>query len=396
MTNDCWEFELPTRVQFGRDRLEQLGKTAAQYGKSALLVGYVDRTGLEKTYARAEESLSRAGVGVTRFYEVPPDPDAQLGQRGAREAAAAGVDVVVGLGGGSAIDCAKGIAALVKMGGELWEYAGSNPNGKTITDSLPVIAVPTTSGTGSEVSPVAVFTHYGVGSQEGIPLKASVNGPAVRPKVALVDPNLTVGSPPRLTAVCGADALAHAIESCMSTRANPMSMALATRAIVLVSKNLARAVEAPDDPQPREPLALASMLAGAAFGSSGVVLPHAIGQALGSVMHIPHGEAVAIGTPPNLRFNAECCESLYCQLAHYCGIDGQTRQQRAAAFVDHVVGLLKQIGLPDRVDAGQRDRVELAEELVVNAYESTAVPIRLNPRQVDRAALKSIFLEILS
>lgn len=396
MSSDHWDFELPTQVQFGRNRLAQLGTAAAKYGNSALLVGYADQTGLEETYARAEKVLSLAGVAVTPFYEVPPDPVAELGQAGARQAAVAGVDLVIGLGGGSVIDCAKGIAALVKMGGELWDYAGSNPTGKTITDSLPVIAVPTTSGTGSEVSPVAVFTHHGVGSQEGIPLKASVNGPALRPKVALVDPDLSVGSPPRLTAVCGADALAHAIESCMSTKANPMSMALATRAIVLITKNLVQAVENPNDPEPREALALGSMLAGAAFGSAGVVLPHAIGQALGSLMHIPHGEAVAIGTPPNLRFNAECCQDLYCQLAHYCGTGGDTPQERSDGFVEYVIGLLKQIGLPGRVDPGEQDRDALAEKLTVNAYESTAVPIRLNPREVDHATLKSIFLEILS
>ncbi len=394
MSNN-WDFEIPTKIQFGRGRLAQLGKIAAQFGKSAMLVGYANRTGLEKTYERAEKVLARAGIDVTKFYEVPPDPDAELGQEGARQAKAAGVDMVIGLGGGSAIDCGKGIAALVKMEGKLWEYAGSNPDGKLITDSLPVIAVPTTSGTGSEVTPVAVFTHHGVGSQEGIALKASINGPAVRPTVALVDPDLTIGAPPRLTAVCGADALAHAIEACMSTKANPMSMALATRAIVLLSKNLLQAVEDPNDPEPREALALGSMLAGTAFGNVGVVLPHAIGQALGSLLHIPHGEAVAIGTPPNLRYNAEVCQGLYRQLAHYCGTGGDTPEERADGFVNHIIELFKKLGLPDRVDPGEHDREELAEKLTINAYESTAVPIRLSPRPVDHETLKGMFLEIL-
>ena len=152
------------------------------------------------------------------------------------------------------IDAAKGIAALAKMGGRPWDYAGSNENFRPITDSLPAVAVPTTSGTGSEVTGVAVFNHHDIGSLRGCPLKASIAGPAVYPKVALVDPDLTVGSPARLTAACGADALGHALEACMSRLANPISSALAGRAVGLIVENLRHAVENPDDREPRRPL----------------------------------------------------------------------------------------------------------------------------------------------
>jgi alcohol dehydrogenase class IV len=364
-----WEFQLPTRVQFGRGGLRKLGEVAKELGGSALLVGYRDRTGLEETYARAHRALEGAGN--------------------------VGADLVIGLGGGSVIDAAKGVAALAKMGGALWDYTGANPNGRAASDSLPLVAVPTTAGTGTEVSAVAVFTHFGRSSVADMPLKASVSGPAIRPKVALVDPDLAVGSPPALTAACGADALGHAIEACMSRRANPISSTLAGRAVGLIMRNLPSAVAAPDDPEPREPLALAATLAGAAFGVAGVVVPHAIAQALGGLLHVPHGLGVAVGTPLSLHYNAERCVEQYCELADCCGLAADSREEKAARFVDCVVELLGSIGIPDRVDVPPDAPDDLIDRLVRNAYESTPVPIQLTPRKVDEAALRAMFEEVV-
>ena len=390
-----WEFRLPTRIQFGRGGFRRLGQTAREFGAKAVLVGYRDRTGLEAVYDRAVELLEAAGVSVIPYFEVPPDPDAELVQAGARMAQAAGVDLAVGLGGGSAIDAAKGIAALVRMGGSLWDYTGANKDARPITDALPLLAVPTTAGTGTEVSRVAVFTHHGVGSTPGVPIKASVSGPAVRPEVALVDPDLAVGSPASLTAACGADALGHAIEACMSRKANPVSSTLAGRAVGLIVQNLVRAVDNPDDPQPREPLALASTLAGAAFGAAGVVVPHAISQALGGVMHVPHGLGVALGTPVSLRFNAGQCAEQYCEMAAFCGIVAGSPEQRAEQFVERIESLLESAGLPRKIEPPADAPADLMEILVRNAFESTAVPITLNPRKIDEAAMREMFEQIV-
>ena len=390
-----WDFQLPTRVEFGRGGLNRLGEVAREFGSSVLLVGYRDQTGLDAVYARAHKRLTEAGLTVVSFDEVPPDPNAELGSEGARLAAEAGVDVVVGLGGGSVIDAAKGIAVVVKMGGSLWDYTGANPKCRPVTESLPLLAVPTTAGTGTEVSGVAVFTHHGVGSVPGVALKASISGPAIRPKVALVDPDLAVGSPPSLTAACGADALGHAIEAVMSRRANPISSALAGRAVRLIVENLARAVENPDDPEPREPLALGSTLAGAAFGSAGVVVPHAISQALGGLLHVPHGVGVAIGTPLSLRFNAQECVDVYAELARDCGITADSRERAATAFVDRIIGLLESLGLPNKIEVPDDAPDDLLEKLVRNAFDSTPVPIKLNPRKIDEAVMRELFEELL-
>ncbi|MFH1924577.1 MAG: iron-containing alcohol dehydrogenase [Planctomycetota bacterium] len=390
-----WMFQLPTRIEFGRGGLRKLGEIAGEFGKSAFLVGYDDRAGLEATYARATQALRDAGMTVTEFFHVPPDPEAELALEGARRLKHAGADVVIGLGGGSVIDAAKGIAALARMEGNLWDYTGANPSGRPITDAAPLVAVPTTAGTGTEVSAVAVFTHHGVASTADMPLKASVSGPAIRPKVALVDPDLAVGSPPGLTAACGADALGHAIEACMSRKANPISSTLAGRAVGLIVENLQRAVDEPDDPAPREPLALAATLAGAAFSVAGVVVPHAIAQALGGLLHVPHGLGVALATPVNLRFNAECCGREYGELADFCGITGDSAEEKAARFVDCVLELLRAVGLPDRVEVPSDAPPDLIQKLVQNARESTPVPITLNPRKIDDAALEEMFREVL-
>lgn len=390
-----WEYQLPTPIQFGRGCFRNLGEAARPFGSSAMLVGYKDRTGLDGAYAAAAESLEKAGLSTVTFYEIPPDPDAELVQQGARLAKEAKVDVVIGLGGGSVIDAAKGIAVLARMGGTLWDYTGANEQSKPVTDALPLIAVPTTAGTGTEVSPVAVFTHHGVGPSPDVPLKASVSGPPVRPKLALVDPQLATGSPPELTASCGADALGHAMEACMSRNANPISSTLAGRAVGLIVENLARAVDRPDDPEPREPLALASTLAGAAFGSAGVVVPHAIAQALGGVLHVPHGVGVAIATPLSLRFSADVCVEQYAEMARFCGIVSNSPKDQAAEFVDRIVCLLQSVGLPNQVDVPHDAPHDLLDKLVQNAFDSTPVPIKLNPKKIDRTIMRELFEQIL-
>ncbi len=390
-----WDYQLPTRIRFGRGGLRKLGDAARELGSSALLVGYRDRTGLEDVYAKAAKSLRRAGMTVAEFFEVPPDPEAALALEGAQQLDEAGADVVVALGGGSVIDAGKGIAALARMGGKLWDYTGANPDSRSITDAVPLVAVPTTAGTGTEVTAVAVFTHQGVSSIADMPLKASVSGPAVPPTLALVDPDLAVGSSPALTAACGADALGHAVEACLSRRANPVSSLMAGRAVGLIVENLRRAVDAPDDPAPREPLALAATLAGAAFSVAGVVVPHAISQAMGGLLHVPHGLGVAIATPLSLRYNAECCVDEYAELARFCRLPGDSPEEQAARFVDAIADLLRSIGIPERIPVPPDAPGDLFDRLVRNARESTPVPITLNPRKIDDAALEAMFREVV-
>lgn len=389
-----WEFEWPTRVQFGRGGLRRLGETARLLGAKALLVGYRDRAGLEEVYVQAEASLQKAGVAFS-YLGVDPEPAADSILQAAEQAKAAEAELVVAVGGGSVIDAAKGVAAMALASGDLWDYTTAVGEPRPIVEALPVVAVPTTAGTGSEVSPVAVFTFHGIGEHPETPLKGSISSPILVPRVALVDPDLTLGSPPELTARCGADALGHAIEARISRRADPISSMLACRAVGLIYRNLRRAVEEPGDPQPRESLALAATLAGAAFSAAGVVVNHAMAHALGSVLGIPHGEAVAAGTPVQLRFNASRCRAEYTEMAEACGIPWDAEEVLATRFVEEIAGLLRSVGLPERLAVPNGVSQDLIDRLVGNAIESTAVVLPLNPRKVDREALAELFREVL-
>ena len=386
-----WDFSLPTQIQFGRGGLRRIGQFATNLGSSALLVGYEDRTGLEDAYAKAEKLIEKAGVKTTSFYAVPPDPAAELVEEGTELARRAGADLVIGLGGGSVIDAAKGIAALVRLGGKLWDHTGANSQSKPILDTLPVIAVPTTAGTGSEVSNVAVFTYERGGSVEGVPIKDAIFGPALCPKLALVDPDLTAGCPPALSAACGTDALGHAIESCLSRRATPIASALACRAVQLLVDNLPVAVGNSADSEAREPVALAATMAGAAFSAAGVVVPHAVAQALGGVLHVPHGLSVALATRAGLAFNRSACTVQYAELARACRLGGDDEEALADRFVETVNDLLDRCNLPRTLSAPADAPDDLLEKLVRNAYDCAPVPITLNPRKVSEEDLGELF-----
>ena len=181
----------------------------------------------------------------------------------------------------------------------------------------------------------------------------------------------------------------------MSRRANPISSALAGQAVALILRHLPRAVEDPDDPQPREPLALASTMAGAAFAAASVIMTHSIAHALGAILHTPHGEAIAVGTPTTLRYNAPDCRDVYCQLADYCRLTADSPEERATRFIDSICELLESVGLPSKVRVPDDAPDDLAAKLAKNAFESTLKPLEWTPREIDEATLKKLFDEIL-
>jgi len=390
-----WEYHCPTQVHFGRGALLKLDEAVRSLGQSTMLVGYRDRLTLDAAYDRAVTAIQRAGIEVSTFFRVPPEPSEEIVLEGARRAVEDRVRVIVALGGGSVIDAAKGIAAVARVDGALWDYAMGNPQARPISEALPVIAVPTTFGTGSEVSPVAVFTLAGVGSYPEDAVKAVVFSSVLYPRVALIDPELARSCPPGLIASGAADALGHALEAYLSRRTNPMSSLLASKAVGLIHRNLRPAVEQPDNVQLRECLALAAMLGGAAFTAAGVGVGHAIAHALGGVLQVPHGIAVAVAMAASVRFNAKQCRTQYAELAEACGIGGTSPDEQAARFVDQIQQLLKSVGLPDRVPVSAGSSADLVDRLVRNAFQSMATGIALNPRRVDAETLARLFEEVL-
>ena len=373
-----WEFQLTTSIQFGRGTLRKLGPLAAALGRRAVVVGYRNREGMEQSYGRAEEVLAKAGLAVATFYQVEPEPETGLVDACAVAVRQSDAELVIGLGGGSVMDVAKAGAAVARAGGRLADYLTADP-APAPRDSLRVIAVPTTAGTGSEVSDIAVFSMTNL-------RKVAIFGPSLRPRLAVIDPDLALGSPAGLTAACGADALGHAIEACVSRRANPMAALLASQAVALIERNLARATAEPQEPEPREALAWAATLAGAAFTSSGVAGGHAVAQALGEVLGMPHGRAVAVATPAMLRHNAGACAEQYGELARWCGLPDGSR------WVERIEELLGSLGLLEPPAGNQSP--DLIDRLVASAL-AARVPLVQNPVRLDEAALRKIFTQIV-
>ncbi len=282
------------RIIFGRGSLEQVGKEVAELGSKALLVtgrtfarkyGYIDKL---------TSLLSDAGVETKVFAQVEPNPSAETVDRGAAEAREFGAEVIVAFGGGSPMDAAKGIAVVASLGGEARDYFAPRV---VREDVLPIVAIPTTAGTGSEVTRYAVITDKRENK------KAVIVGYPIIPRVAILDPQVLVHMSPNLTAWTGFDALSHAVEAYLSKKATPLSDIYALEAVRIIFKHLPGAVRGSLDD--REQVFLASLLAGLAINDAGTIMVHGLGYYLTTHHDVHHGLANALILPFALKVLAE-------------------------------------------------------------------------------------------
>ena len=291
----AFEFACPTKIIAGAHALDKLPDELADRGVEHPLV--MTDAGLVKlgVAAKLTDVLDAAGVAYDLFDQVPPDSSMDVVNEVARLYAERGCDGFVAIGGGSVIDTTKGAAASLACEGA--DFATLQGSEILHADLPPFVAVPTTAGTGSEVTLVAVVadTHKHA--------KLSFTSYKLVPHAAILDPALTSSLPPKLTATTGMDALTHAIEAYTSIQKNPVSDAFAVKAIELIAQNLPRACAQGDDADARANLALASLLAGAAFSNAMVGVVHALGHSLGGLCHIPHGQAMMMMLPHCVRFN---------------------------------------------------------------------------------------------
>ncbi len=326
-------------------------------------------------------SLSKAGLDVTVFDEVEADPSRETllaAVAAGRQAAASGV---VGFGGGSSMDVAKLAALLLGSGESLDEAWGV---GRARGPRLPLVLVPTTAGTGSEVTPVSIVT---VGAEE----KRGVSSPMILPDLAVLDPDLTLGLPPHITAATGIDAMVHAIEAYTSknTNNNPLSRLLAREALRLLGANIETAVLDGGDRAARSAMLLGSMLAGQAFANSPVAAVHALAYPIGGIFHVPHGLSNALMLPHVLRFNAPEAGALYAEIAvdTFPSLDRiEGSQARCAAFIDALTDLAARLGMQTRLR-----EVDIPEDAIAKLAADAMLQTRLlvnNPREVgERDAL---------
>ena len=288
-----FDFASAGRIIFGAGRLKELGGLAGAYGSRALLV-----TGAQ--VGRAEEvqqRLSEAGLTVCAL-SIGQEPTTDDLRRGIRLAQAEGCDLVIGFGGGSPMDAAKGIAALLGNGGDPLDYLEVIGRGSALTKpSLPCIAIPTTAGTGTEVTRNAVI----LSPEHGV--KVSLRGLQLLPTIALVDPELSATMPPAVTASTGLDALTQLIEPFVSRRANPLTDALCRDGLGRVARSLRRAYEHGDDQPARHDMALAALFSGLALGNAGLGSVHGFAGVIGGMVPAPHGALCAALLPHAIRVN---------------------------------------------------------------------------------------------
>ena len=376
-------FNTSRSVRFGASLILQLGEmTRSEIGCRVLLVTdtVMLATGLVD---QVQVILANAGVDVTVFSDVVADPPEAVVLAATEAAKVADVDAVIGFGGGSSLDVAKLVAVLAMDNQSLKDiYGVGNITGRR----LPLILIPTTSGTGSEVTPISILT---TGKSE----KMGVVSPVLIPDIALLDPELTLGLPAHVTAATGVDAMVHAIEAYASTSANnnPLSKVLAKQALRLMGAALETAVHTPRDIEARSDMLLGSLLAGQAFANSPVAAVHALAYPIGGHYKVPHGLSNALVLPQVLRFNAVTAPQSYAEIAAcaFPDLAGLSPQAAATAFAEAMADLSKRCGLQQRLrDLGiKRGALPM---LAGDAMNQTRLLVN-NPRTVTQADALAIY-----
>jgi alcohol dehydrogenase len=379
-------FPVPTDIHFGFGMVDSLPELIRSLkGRKALLI---TDPGLRVAGIpdRIMEILGRASVGFALFDRVKPDSGSGLIDSAAAELTRSGCDVVVGIGGGSSLDTAKAVAALATNSGSCLDYVGLN---KISKPSLPVIASPTTAGTGSEVTLWSVFTDDGQG------MKVAIGSLFLHPAIALCDPGLSLGLPPLLTASTGMDALAHAVECYTNNACQPISASLALQAIELVGCHLRSAVLNGRDHQSRYAMLLASTMAGIAMNPTRLGLAHALAMPLGSWdVRIPHGIALAVTLPAVMEFNHLAEPERYVAVARAMGerVDHLSAIEAAGRSIRAVRNLARDIGIPAHLsEFGLSERH--IDAIVGEAMKSGNVAV--NPRRASAKDLEGILRSVL-
>jgi 1,3-propanediol dehydrogenase/alcohol dehydrogenase len=358
---------LPGVTLFGWGAVERVGQEAARLGKRAMLVtgrSSMRRTG---TADRVTKLLSDAGVSTLLYDQIESDPGSKTIDAAAQVARSECCDLVIGLGGGSSMDAARAIAAVAASGGSILDHVRGKPIERP---GLPLINMATTSGTASEITPVAVVTD------EERQLKMGMKSPYWFSKVAITDPELTVSMPPEVTAATGLDALTHAVESYLSTGATAPSEGLALRAIELVGMHLRDAFHDGSRRAAREGMSLASMTAGMAFANSGLGLVHALVHPLGARHGIAHGAACGRLLPGVLRYNQPHVSEKIARVG--CALMGRPAVTADGA-IEAIEALLRDVNVPSGladVSISEQQMAALARDGLL------AGALRTNPRAV--------------
>jgi alcohol dehydrogenase len=394
---ETWTFHSAGQLVFGRNAAGQLGDIAGRLGARKVLIAtdtILEKAGL---LDRVRRPLAEAGVAVEVFNGGEPEPSMRAADACIAVGRRCQPDAVLGLGGGSNMDLAKITAAVLSHGGAPRDYVGDD---KLPGPIRPLLCVPTTAGTGSEVSAASVLTDT------DNHIKVGILSNHLRPKVALVDPLLTLTCPPKVTADSGIDALTHAIEAYTAVDnatfplpvgertvyqgRHPMADCLAEKAIALIGAHLRRAVADGTDVEAREGMALGATLAGLAFSNVGVAVVHALEYPVGGATHCSHGAGNGLLLPFVMRFNLPARRKEFATIARLLGenVAGLDEQQAAEKAVTAVERLRRDIGIPQRLsELGVRE--QQLRPFAEKAFTIKRI-LRVNPRPVTADDLEAI------
>jgi len=370
------------KIVFGRGALDRLPEfTAELNGKKPLVVmdGSLARSGLSR---RVSLLLEGAGAAPVLYDAIDGEPELEKADEGARIALETRCDVVVGIGGGSAMDAAKAMAAVAGNGARAVDFLGLN---RIPGPGLPTVMIPTTAGTGSEVTFTAVFIRKDLKKKEGM------NSPYLYPQVALLDPLLTLGLPSMPTATTGMDALCHAIESYTSVNASPMSALVSLEAIRLIGANLRTAVHDGGNLAAREAMLLGSLYAGLGLANAGVTAVHSLSYPLGGRFGVPHGLANTVLLPAVMEYNIPGALEKFTRVAEALGEETSGLPLREAAWlaVEAVSGLIRDCAVPmglEGLGVKEEDFPSLAEVAM-----TVARPLANNPCKVTARDAVNIY-----
>ncbi|MDR3255317.1 MAG: iron-containing alcohol dehydrogenase [Synergistaceae bacterium] len=332
-----FSFILPTRIEFGVGAIVCLPKELGVLGSRKPLI--VTDSGIASSglLAKVTALLKGAGCEYGVFDGVAPNPrDDNVGSC-AEAARTAGSDCLIALGGGSSIDCAKGASVVAVQGGSIWDYRGVE---RVPGAAIPLISVPTTAGSGSEVTFSAVITDRARRT------KFSLRSVKIAPRVAICDPELTLTMPGAITASTGMDALTHAIEGYTATCAEPIGNAAALHSVTLVSKFLRRAAEDGSDVEARAGMLMGSLLGAISFSHSDVAAVHCIAESLGGMYDKPHGVCNAVCLPEVMNYSRDFCVRKYADVGRAMGLSFSSDEQGADAAVAAVRELSDDVGIP--------------------------------------------------
>jgi alcohol dehydrogenase class IV len=388
---DAWKFNSAGQIVFGNGAIQRIPALISRFG--ARRVAIITDPGVERAglLGKVEAVLRAAGCTPQVYAQAMPEPDMASVLACCAQLRGAGPDLLIALGGGSSIDLTKIVALLLSHGGHPSDYYGEN---KVPGRIMPIIAIPTTAGTGSEVSPVAIVTD------DKTQMKAGISDNQLRPAVALLDPELTLGLPPYITACTGMDALTQAIEAYYGKDyryvgaggdpiyqgANPMTDMLAERAIGLIAENLPVAVHQGRNLEARANMMLGNILSALAFSNSGVSWVHAVAYPVAERAPRPHGEVVGLLLPYGMEYNAVAAPDRFARIGELLGESREAaREARIQGGIDRIFRLLGVLGLPSRLSQiGIRgDQIDA----IVDSSLTIERLNRLNPRTPVREDL---------